>query len=94
MIRAFTIIVKAGDRLREFNFTRVDADKQPCYCVDVVNDRNTRINFYVREIESGQWEIFSDGALPEWVTAEKDKLEEALNKEAHKVPVPWSTSAN
>ena len=92
MTRAFTIVLKAGSRLREFNFTRVYTDPRSCYCVDVVNDGNGWINFRVRQTENGQWEIFSDDALPEWVTAEKDKLEAALNEEASKVPVPWSTS--
>jgi hypothetical protein len=80
----FTKIIKAGNRLREFNFTPMFNDSCLKYSVDVTNEKSDRIYFQMNRTENEQWEITYNVLPPDWVMDEKYKLEEAINEEIKK----------
>ena len=82
---AFTITIKAGDKVREFNFTKIFNTPALKYNIDVVNDHNERISFLMEKKEDGQWQIVSNTAPPGWLMEEKWKLENAVNNEANRL---------
>lgn len=71
----FTKLVKAGGRLREFNFRRL-AGSSELYHVDVSDDRGNRIIFKTRK-ENGVWKI-EDTALPKWVYEAEPHMKDAI----------------
>lgn len=74
----FSKIIKAGDRNREFNFTRLHRDGTR-YNVNVPDERGNRIFFSMQQ-EEGQWKIIMD-ILPPWVLSAEEELGRALEEE-------------
>ena len=74
----FSKIIKAGDRNREFNFTRVHRDGNR-YNVNVPDERGNRIFFFMQQ-EGGAWRISMD-LLPAWIMAAEDELSRAIEEE-------------
>ncbi len=74
----FSKIIKAGDRNREFNFTRVHRDGTR-YNVNVPDERGNRI-FFAMQQEEGSWKIIMD-ILPPWVKAAEEELGQAIEEE-------------
>jgi hypothetical protein len=74
----FSKIIKAGDRNREFNFTRILRDGTR-YNVNVPDERGNRIFFSMQQ-ESGAWKISVD-LLPPWILDAEEELSRAIEEE-------------
>lgn len=75
----FSLLVKAGDRVREFNFRKLKSPGEEQFSVNVCDERGDRILFGLRK-EEGNWRI-SSGALPSWITQNERRLAEAVEQE-------------
>ena len=75
----FTKVVKAGDRLREFNFRTLSVPKNLIH-VDVSDERGSRHIFKMQRFEPDQWKI-EDQNLPEWIYEAQDGLSAAIQHE-------------
>lgn len=73
----FTRLIKAGGRLREFNFRRLKQLEEEIFSVDTVDDRGNRILFYMRKDNSSIWSI-SPQPLPAWVVENEATLNEHI----------------
>ena len=74
----FSKIIKAGERNREFNFTRVHRDGTR-YNVNVPDERGNRI-FFTMQQEEGAWRISMD-ILPPWIMGAEEELSRAIEEE-------------
>jgi hypothetical protein len=75
----FTKLVKAGDRLREFNFRR-PGQAPDLFHVDVSDERGSRHMFKMHKAEADQWKIDASN-LPPWIYEAEEKLSEAIEKD-------------
>ena len=75
----FTKLVKAGDRLREFNFRKF-AGLVNFIHVDVSDERGSRHIFKMQRADEDQWKI-DDKNLPGWIYEAEEKLNEAIKSE-------------
>lgn len=76
----FTKLVKAANRLREFNFRLLPGNANSLLHVDVPDDRGNRIVFKMQKEDNNHWRILDDG-LPQWVAAHEDLLNSAIAEE-------------
>ena len=75
--RHFTRLIKAAERLREFNFRKLPSTGNELYHVDVSDDRGNRLIFKMQKEGGNQWKIIDD-VLPAWVYETESRLNEAL----------------
>lgn len=75
----FTLLVKAGDRVREFNFRKLKNPGPEQLTVNVCDERGERILFDMQKQE-GNWRIAAEG-LPQWITQSEDQLRDAVERE-------------
>ena len=73
----FTQLIKAGGRLREFNFRKLKQMGEDLFSIDTVDDRGNRILFYMQKINNGNWAINSQ-PLPIWITENEEKFREQI----------------
>ncbi len=73
----FTRLIKAGGRLREFNFRKLKQQEEELFSVDTVDDRGNRILFYMRKDTNSTWNI-TPQPLPTWITENEEKLREQI----------------
>ena len=80
----FSQVIKAGDRIREFNFRQMSSGPAVVYSVDVPDDKGNRITFTMHQSEEGKWQV-SDPLLPAWINDAAPALNEAIqqNKNQH-----------
>jgi hypothetical protein len=76
----FTSLIKAGGRLREFNFRKINTPGVDLFSVNVVDDRGERILFQLKK-EDNTWRLLSPTPLPAWVIQNEDRLNEAVLEE-------------
>ena len=76
----FTKLVKATDRLREFNFRMLPGTTNTMLHVDVPDDRGNRIMFKMQREDANHWRIVDTG-LPTWVTGNEDLLNSVIQEE-------------
>jgi hypothetical protein len=76
----FTKLVKAADRLREFNFRKLPSDPNPLFHIDVPDDRGNRIVFRMQQEGNNQWKII-DHNIPLWVSASEKELNDRIVEE-------------
>jgi hypothetical protein len=76
----FTRLIKAGGRLREFNFRKLRNADPEAFTVDTVDDRGNRILFRMQKSESNQWAI-QPQMLPKWIPESENQLHEAIEDE-------------
>ena len=77
----FTRLVKADDRLREFNFRKIgNTSPDQFFHVDVSDDRGNRIVFRMRKADNNEWEFVND-ELPRWISASKKELNSLIEEE-------------
>ncbi len=76
----FTRLIKAGGRLREFNFRKINSLEQETFTVDTVDDRGNRILLRMQKDNSNHWTIVQQ-VLPRWIPENEDKLHEAIEDE-------------
>lgn len=79
----FTKLVKAGDRLREFNFRRLPGNPSEIFHVDVSDERGSRLMFKMHREEPDNWRIDEADRLPNWVYEAENKLSEAIQGAPH-----------
>lgn len=72
----FTKLVKAGDRLREFNFRKFSGPAKIIH-VDVSDERGSRHMFKMLRSDADHWKI-DDKNLPGWIYEAEEKLSEAI----------------
>jgi len=82
----FSRLMKAGDRVREFNFLRMRSPEDAAFSVNVVDDRGNRINFNMQKTEN-DWKIVG-GVLPAWIIQNENKLNALIEKELSGETVP------
>jgi hypothetical protein len=68
----FSDYIKAGGRLREFNFLRKKISDAIAFDVDVADERGNRYMFVMQE-NDGTWRI-KNGRVPEWVPQAESSL--------------------
>jgi hypothetical protein len=78
----FSLLVKAGDRLREFNFRRLSSNEAGTFSVNVCDERGNRIFFNMEKTE-GDWKVVPVTSLPKWLeqTQSQSGLSNALDQE-------------
>ena len=76
----FTKLVKAGDRLREFNFRRLPSQLGDLFHVDVSDERGGRHIFKMHKEQEKHWKI-DDENLPRWIYEAENKLSEVLENQ-------------
>ncbi|RYY54286.1 MAG: hypothetical protein EOO09_14965 [Chitinophagaceae bacterium] len=77
----FTRLIKAGGRLREFNFRKLKQLDDDIFSVDSVDDRGNRILFHMIKSGTIGWSISHPTPLPAWITENEEKLREQIDLE-------------
>ena len=80
----FTRLIKAGGRLREFNFRKHKQHEDDVFSVDTGDDRGNRILFYMTKSDNGSWTIVKNQPLPTWIIENEDKFREQIGDESQK----------
>ena len=75
----FTTLVKAEDRLREFNFRKIKGTDEEMFSVNVCTERGDRIIFNMQK-KDNTWKIVP-GQVPQWILQTENKLSEAIEEE-------------
>ena len=75
----FSKVVKAGERLREFNFRKITGLGNLMH-VDVSDERGRRHIFKMQMSEADRWKI-DDKNLPVWIYEAEEKLSAAIQGE-------------
>ncbi len=76
----FSKVIKAKDKLREFNFRQLLSAPEGLYHIDVSDDRGNRIIFKMRKEQDGQWKLV-DQVLPEWIHYAEPNLSDAIREQ-------------
>ncbi|MEI6948229.1 hypothetical protein V9K67_13615 [Paraflavisolibacter sp. H34] len=76
----FTKLVKAGNRLREFNFRKLPSAENNLFHVDISDDRGNRIIFKMRKNANEPWKIIDEN-LPPWIYEVEGKLNEVMEEQ-------------
>jgi hypothetical protein len=76
----FSLLLKAGDRVREFNFRKLRIPHEDLFSVNVCDERGNRILFNLEKQET-EWKIVPGGKLPRWVVQNEERLREAVEEE-------------
>ena len=79
----FTRVIKAGGRLREFNFRKFTKENQELFSVDTVDNRGDRILFRMQRSGNNHWSI-TQMEPPTWIRENENLLDEAIETELHK----------
>jgi hypothetical protein len=74
----FTSLIKAGGRIREFNFRRSTQTVDEPFFVDVVNENDERCQFSM-VCKEGQWGLVG-AILPAWVVSAVKELQKAITE--------------
>jgi hypothetical protein len=75
----FSLLVKAGNRVREFNFRKLRNPGEEQLTVNVCDERGDRILFDMHK-RDGNWRITPAG-LPAWITQSEDQIRTAVEQE-------------
>ena len=75
----FSKLIKAGDKLREFNFRQTYLSDNSRYSVDVPDDKGSRIMFSVYRNADGEWKIAAN-LMPIWVHDAENELAAAIEE--------------
>jgi hypothetical protein len=62
----FSKLIKAGDKLREFNFRQTYLSDDSRYTVDVPDDKGNRIMFSIYRNADAEWKVAAQ-LVPLWV---------------------------
>lgn len=76
----FTRLIKAGGRLREFNFRKLNGLEHETFTVDTVDDRGNRILFRMEKKDNNHWFILPQ-ILPRWIEENEEKMHESIEDE-------------
>jgi len=75
----FSKIIKAGDRLREFNFRQSSPKDKSRFTIDVPDQKGNRIMFSIFKNEQGEWKL-SEQLIPGWVHEAEQDLAAAIEE--------------
>jgi hypothetical protein len=75
----FSKVIKAGDRLREFNFKLASPNDDSRYIVDVPDDKGQRLMFSVYRNANGEWKVSSQ-LIPMWLYDSETAFSEAIEE--------------
>jgi hypothetical protein len=75
----FSKLIKAGDRLREFNFRQTSLNDSSRYSVDVPDDKGNRITFSIYKNADGEWKVAAQ-LIPMWVHNSELDLAKAIEE--------------
>ena len=75
----FTRLIKAGGRLREFNFRKINNAESELFTVNVCDDRGERILFHMLK-EQNDWRLGTQ-QLPSWIGQQESQLNSAIEDE-------------
>ncbi|HZK64222.1 MAG TPA: hypothetical protein VFC34_08760 [Puia sp.] len=76
----FSKLVKTDNRLREFNFRKINGLHEELFTVDVSDDRGNRIMFKMHK-EGNDWTILAEQPLPDWVRNSSFKFNDLIAEE-------------
>jgi hypothetical protein len=76
----FSLLIKTGGRLREFNFRKLNNVEGELLSVNVCNERGDRIMFTMLKTSDSEWEI-NDDRLPKWILDDKNNIRNAVEEE-------------
>jgi len=79
----FSKLIKAGDRLREFNFRQTYLNDASRYSIDVPDDKGNRILFSIYKNANGEWKVAAQ-LMPMWVHNAEPDLAEAIEENNEK----------
>jgi hypothetical protein len=74
----FTILIKAGGQLREFNFRKSAGPAGSLFTIDVADTRGERHYLMFRQ-ENGQWILKTTG-IPDWIKEVIPKINETIHQ--------------
>ena len=77
----FTRLIKAGGRLREFNFRKLNNTGGELFNINVCDDRGDRIIFQMQK-DQNEWHLSSTN-VPVWVTQQENELHNVIEEELH-----------
>ena len=72
----FTRLIKAGGRLREFNFRKSQGLNNALFSIDVVNDNSDR-HYLLYSLVNGTWILETKRVIP-WIEEVLPQVEEAI----------------
>lgn len=75
----FSLLVKAGNRVREFNFRKLRNPGEEQLAVNVCDEKGERILFDMHK-RDGNWRIAPAG-LPAWITQSEEQIRSAVEQE-------------
>jgi hypothetical protein len=73
-------LIKAGDRVREFNFRRPTRSSDETYYIDVADEKGERYKFSMALVND-EWKL-PESKLPPWIKSIEKKLEEVIKENA------------
>ncbi len=79
----FTRLVKISGQLKEINFRKSNTTDEGIFTVDVIDERQNRIIFYMQKED--QWKLITEN-LPAWIVNEENNLNEIIKEELLKFP--------
>jgi hypothetical protein len=74
----FTILIKAGGQLREFNFRKSAGPTGSLFTIDVADIRGERHYLMFRQ-ENSQW-ILKTTEMPDWIKEVVPKINETIRQ--------------
>ena len=82
----FSKVIKAGERMREFNFRLSSLSDDKRYSVDVPDDKGNRVQFSIFKDSNNQWKIAAQ-LMPLWIHDTEAVLAEAIEENLMNQPV-------
>jgi len=79
----FSKLIKAGDKLREFNFRQTYLNDDSRYTVDVPDDKGNRIMFSIYRNADAAWKVAAQ-LMPIWVHNAEQELATAIEENNEK----------
>lgn len=79
----FSKVIKAGDKLREFNFRQTYLNDDSRYTVDVPDDKGKRILFSIYKNADAEWKVAAQ-LMPIWVHNAESELAFAIQENNEK----------
>ena len=80
----FSKLIKAGDKLREFNFRQTYLSDDSRYTVDVPDDKGNRIMFSIYRNAEAEWKVAAQ-LMPLWVHNAEQELATAIKENYEKL---------
>jgi hypothetical protein len=74
----FTVLIKAGGQLREFNFRKSAGPTGSLFTIDVADTRGERHYLMFRQ-ENNQW-VLKTTEIPDWINEVIPKINETIHQ--------------